>query len=294
VKVRKSARARRAVAAPIVIVGFGRLGGALALGLRAHRWPLAVFPRSETSVRRVVELGFSLADHETLANAAACILAVPDRVIQERAEVLAPDLGAKTALIHCAGALTLDAFGPEAVVRSRPLGSFHPLVAVSSLDDPLNGHTVAVSASAKPLLGVLKRMAADLGLEAIEVPEKTRAAYHAGAVLAAGGAVALLSSAVQAFDSAGIPEGPAVRALIALMRSALRGAERRGLSAGLTGPVVRGDADIVRAQLAALPRPESQLYRALSLFALDLAHDRLTPAQRGELEDALANRQNGR
>jgi len=87
-------------------------------------------------------------------------------------------------------------------------------------------------------------------------------------------------------DSAGIPEGPATRALLALMRSALRGAERRGL----TGPVVRGDAEIVRAQLAALPRSKSQLYRALSLFALDLAHDRLTPGQRGDLEDALADR----
>jgi len=286
--------AGRATRQPLVIVGFGRLGGALALGLRARRWPVAVFPRSDASVRRAVELGFHLADHEALAGAAACILAVPDRVIRERAEVLAPDLGKRTALVHCAGALTLDAFGPSKVVRSRSLGSFHPLVAVSSLDDPLTGHTVALSATARALMGVLKRMAADLGLQAIEVPERTRAAYHAGAVLAAGGAVALLSSAVQAFDSAGIAEAPAIRALIALMRSALRGAERRGLTAGLTGPVVRGDAEIVRAQLAALPRPESQLYRALSLFALDLAHDRLTPEQRGELEDALADRQGGR
>lgn len=280
--------------APVVIVGFGRLGGALSLGLRARGWPVAVFPRSATSVRRAAGLGFKLADHEMLASASECILAVPDRVIRERAEVLAPDLGPKTALIHCAGALTLDAFGPSKVVRSRPLGSFHPLVAVSSLDDPLEGHTAALSATTRPLMAVLKRMAADLGLQAIEVPEKTRAAYHAGAVLAAGGEVALLSSAVQAFDHAGIPQKPAIRALIALMRSALRGTERRGLAAGLTGPVVRGDAEIVRAQLAALPRPESQLYRALSLFALDLAHDRLTPEQRGELEDALADRQGGR
>ena len=98
---------------------------------------------------------------------------------------------------------------------------------------------------------------------------------------------------MQAFAAAGISEKVAVRSLIALQRSALRGVERRGLSAGLTGPVVRGDAEVVRAQLAALPRPISQLYRALSLFALDLAHDRLTPKQRGDLEDALADRTGG-
>jgi predicted short-subunit dehydrogenase-like oxidoreductase (DUF2520 family) len=277
----------------VVIVGFGRLGGALALGLRARGWPVSVFPRSAASVRRAGELGITLADHEHLAKAAACVLAVPDRVVRERAEALAADLGKKTALVHCAGALTLDAFGQDPAVRSRPLGSFHPLVAVSSPADPLAGHTVALSASSQPLLRTLRRMAEDLSLEALEVPEGTRAAYHAGAVLAAGGAVALLSSAVQAFESAGIKEAPAMRALIALTRSALRGAEQRGLSAGLTGPVVRGDAEVVRAQLAALPRPLSQLYRALSLFALDLAHDGLTPAQRGELEDALADRASG-
>ncbi|HVE85622.1 MAG TPA: DUF2520 domain-containing protein [Myxococcales bacterium] len=277
----------------LVIVGFGRLGGALALGLRARGWPLAVFPRSETSVRRAAELGFTLADHEDLARAAACVLAVPDRVVRERAEVLAPDLGKKTALVHCAGALTLEAFGPEKVVRSRPLGSFHPLVAVSSLDDSLAGHTVAVSASQQRLIPVLKQMARDLELHAIEVPERTRAAYHAGAVLVAGGSVALLSSAVEAFARARIPEAQATRALVALMRSALRGAEKRGLSAGLTGPVVRGDAEVVRSQLAALPRSISQLYRALSRFQLDLAHDRLTPHQRGELEDVLADRTGG-
>jgi len=292
---RGATRTRRAPngRAEVVIAGFGRLGGALALGLRARGWPVAVFPRSETSVRRAVELGITLADHEHLAGAAACVLAVPDRAVRERAEALAEDLGPRTALVHCAGALTLEAFGQAEAVRSRPLGSFHPLVAVSAPEDPLAGHAVAVSSPDRRLLALLRRMAEDLSMEAIEVPEATRAAYHAGAVLAAGGAVGLLSAAVQAFASAGVSEQVAVRALIALQRSALRGVERRGLSDGLTGPVVRGDAAIVRAQLSALPRPISQLYRALSLFALDLAYDRLTPEQRGELEDALADRTGG-
>jgi predicted short-subunit dehydrogenase-like oxidoreductase (DUF2520 family) len=277
----------------VAIVGFGRLGGALALGLRARGWPVCVFPRSDASVRRAAELGLTLADHEKLSTAEVCVLAVPDRVIASRAEELAADLGPQTALVHCAGALTLDAFGASAVVRAHPLGSFHPLCAVSSPQDRLAGHSVALCSQDKRLLSVLTRMAEDLQLDPIQVPEESRSAYHAGAVLAAGGAVALLSSAVQAFAAAGIRESQATRALIALMRSALHGVEQRGLTAGLTGPVVRGDAHIVRAQLAALPRSLSQLYRALSLFALDLAHDRLTPEQRGELEDVLANRTGG-
>jgi predicted short-subunit dehydrogenase-like oxidoreductase (DUF2520 family) len=274
----------------VAIVGFGRLGGALALGLKARGWPVCVFPRSEKSVRRAVELGLTLADPDLLREAAVCVLAVPDRVVRERAETIAADLGRRTALVHCAGALTLDALGTLPAVTSRPRGSFHPLCAVSSPLDRLDGHTVALSATTAGLLRTLRRMAEALGLHPIEVPEATRAAYHAGAVLSAGGAVALLSAAVQAFHGAGISEEEATPALIALMRSALRGVEQRGLSAGLTGPVVRGDADVVAAQLDALPRPISQLYRALSIWALDLAYDRLTPEQRGMLEDVLADR----
>src|SRR5262245_17250024 len=74
---------------PVVIVGFGRLGGALALGLRARGWPVCVFPRSDASVRRAAELGLTLADHEKLIAAEVCVLAVPDRVIASRAEELA-------------------------------------------------------------------------------------------------------------------------------------------------------------------------------------------------------------
>lgn len=278
---------------PVAIVGFGRLGGALALGLRAGGWPVSVFPRSDASVRRAVELGLTLADLDLLRGAAVCLLAVPDRAVRECAEAIAGDLGPRTALVHCAGALTLDALGSQPAVISRPRGSFHPLCAVSSPQDRLEGHTVALSTADGRLLKVLRGMARTLGLHPIEVPEATRAAYHAGAVLSAGGAVALLSAAVQAFRGAGISEREATLALIALMRSALRGVEQRGLSAGLTGPVVRGDADVVAAQLDALPRPISALYRALSIWALDLAHGRLTPEQRGMLEDVLADRRPG-
>ena len=41
----------------VVVVGAGRLGGALALALRAKRWPVRVLDRYEESRRRALELG---------------------------------------------------------------------------------------------------------------------------------------------------------------------------------------------------------------------------------------------
>jgi predicted short-subunit dehydrogenase-like oxidoreductase (DUF2520 family) len=139
----------------------------------------------------------------------------------------------------------------------------------------------------RTLKATLRRMAEQLELRVLEVPEEHRAAYHAGAVLSAGCAVALMSSAVEALGQAGIPEAQALAALLPLMRSALRGMEARGLAGGLTGPVVRADAEVITAHLQALPEEVTPVYRLLSLQALRLAGPRLSPEARATLERLL-------
>lgn len=270
---------------PVVIVGFGRLGGALARALAKARWPVAVFPRSDASVKRAAEGGYHLAEHELLQSAALCVYAVPDGAIGEMARKVEPDLGPHTAQVHCAGALTLDVFSAD-----RPRGSFHPLVAVSSPEDPLAGHAVALSASSPSLLTLLRGMAGDLGLTPLEVPESGRTAYHASAVLAAGSVVCLLSAAAQAFAKAGMSETEALAALAPLARSAIRGAEARGLTEALTGPVVRGDVDVVRRHLDVLPPDARDIYRALSYRAFVLIEERLPAPVRAAFLDLLEPR----
>jgi predicted short-subunit dehydrogenase-like oxidoreductase (DUF2520 family) len=215
------------------------------------------------------------------------LLCVPDKAVPEVARELARTLGRGAALVHCAGALSLKALGAP---RGRPLGSFHPLCAVSDPRDVLAGHAVAVSTRSRALKAVLRRMAEDLKLQVLEVPEARRAAYHAGAVLSAGSAVALLSVAVEALGHAGIPEHEALTALLPLMRSSLRGVEARGLIRGLTGPVVRGDASVVAAHLAALPPEIAKVYRLLSERALRLVGSRLPPEVHADLTKLLNER----
>ena len=288
VKPRRSSRKEPTPERPnVVIVGFGRMGGALALGLKRSGWPVSVLPRSGASLRRAVALGIPIADLDSLEEASICMLAVPDGAVAAVAEQVLLELGLSTALVHCAGALDLSVFGSGPMISRRMRGSFHPLAAVSDPEDPLEGHTVALSATGRPLMTVLKRMAEDLSLHAIEVPESKRAAYHAGAVLAAGGMVSLLASAVKAFEVAGIDEEDALRALLPLSRSALRGVEQRGLGPGLTGPVKRGDLAVVRAHLAALPEELGAIYRLLSLRAVELCSAHLPPETRAALDRLL-------
>ena len=171
---------------------------------------------------------------------------------------------------------------------ARWRGSWRPGSArASDTAHSLAGHAAALSSRSPALLRTLRRLARDAGLRAIEVPESGRAAYHAGAVLSAGGLVALASAAVEALEAAGVAPGQALEALRPLMRSALRGMEARGLAGGLTGPVRRGDAGVVKAHLAALPASVAEIYRPLSRRALVLAGPQLTPAARARLSRVL-------
>jgi predicted short-subunit dehydrogenase-like oxidoreductase (DUF2520 family) len=93
--------------------------------------------------------------------------------------------------------------------------------------------------------------------------------------MAASGLVSLLDAAIAAWGAAGVSEREAMTALAALMRSALAGGEARGAAAALTGPVVRGDAEVVRAHVRALPDDVLPIYLALQQRVLAHAAARL-------------------
>ncbi len=284
---KKTARKPAAPRSPprVVIVGFGRIGGVLALSLRDAGWDVSVLPRSADSVRRAAALRVFLADHDDLRAAQVCILAVPDSAVVPAMELVEDDLGPSTALVHCSGALPLSVF---ATARTkRPFGSFHPLAAVSDAKDSLAGHAVALASTDKKLHALLEKMAADLQMTPLEVPETGRSAYHAGAVLSAGLVVALLDAAVSSLEEAGLKREDAMKALLPLSKSALKGVESRGLEKGLTGPVVRGDVGVVQAHLESLPPELGSLYRLLSRRALRLTPN-LPPETRLALERLLA------
>lgn len=276
VKTRRPRQPTRRLKPKVVIVGAGRIGGALALGLSRAGWPISVLPREADSRRRVRTWGLALADDRALAEANLCVLAVSDPAVGQVAAQLSAKLSQDAALVHCAGALTLSAFGNHADVKRRPRGSFHPLRAVSDPRDDLSGHAVAISSNDPGLRALLRRMATDLRLTPLDVPESGRRAYHAGASTAAGGLVALASAAVSALVRAGVTERSATRALLPLMRSAIGGIERRGLRGALTGPIIRGDWEVVDQHLQALPSDLRNLYLSLAQQSLRLASPSLS------------------
>ena len=252
----------------LVVVGFGRVGSSIAPRFAQAGWRVSVLPRSSASVRRAAQQGLHLADHDDLQRATVCFLAVPDREIAHVAQHISTDLGPKTALVHFSGAM------PLSIMRGsprRPLGSFHPLAAISDGLAVLDGHAVAVAADTEPLRALLTRVANAIGMHPLSVPEENRAMYHAGALIASGLFVALLDASASALTMAGLSREEAIAAILPLANSALQGVVQRGLEGGLTGPVVRGDLAVVEAHLAALPSDLAGIYRLLSQRALALS-----------------------
>jgi predicted short-subunit dehydrogenase-like oxidoreductase (DUF2520 family) len=256
-----------------VVVGVGRLGSALSTQLVKAGWPVTVRTQSPAGRRQAKRLGLHEADAAALSRAELCLLTVPDGAVAAVARAVAPLLGRSTGLVHCAGALTLEVLQPAAA--GRPTGSFHPLVSVTGPETPLGGHSVAIATRSRVLAPLLGRLAGALGLRPLRVPEGGRSAYHAGAAMAASGLVSLLDAAIAAWTAAGVSEREAMTALAALMRSALAGGEARGAVAALTGPVVRGDAEVVQAHVRALPEDVLPIYLALQQRVLAHAAARL-------------------
>lgn len=226
------------------------------------------------------------------AGTTVALLAVPDAALAEVAHDLAFAGPAPPgcAALHLAGALTAEVLAPLHGV-GYAVGSFHPLQAVADpwlAIDRLFGISFAL-AGEPAAIAAGRRLADALAGHTLIVPPNMRPAYHAAAVMASNGLVAVLAGAVRLLDQVGIPEGDAAQALIPLVRGTLDNLEKLGVRGALTGPIVRGDADTVRLHLARLSPADRTLYCALGLELLRLARAAgLDEERAGELEALLA------
>jgi predicted short-subunit dehydrogenase-like oxidoreductase (DUF2520 family) len=268
-------------AAPrIGFVGAGPVGLTLARAFSAAGWPVVAVASRDPSRRAAFRAALpdvrAFAEPAGVLDEAAIIfLTVPDDAIATVAAGLR--LYSGQAIVHTSGSLGLDVLAP-AMAAGTMAGSFHPLVAFADTDAALaalSGATVAIEGD-EPMLSLLDQLAEAIGGQAVRIPSGGKAAYHAAAVLAAGGFVALLDAIAELGRGAGLDEAGALAIYAPLIRQSLANAERLGIRAALTGPIARGDAGTLRAHLAAM--------RTLAPGAIEL----YTAAARREIALATA------
>jgi predicted short-subunit dehydrogenase-like oxidoreductase (DUF2520 family) len=279
------------------IVVAGAVGTALGLALSKAGWPITAVASRDASrrerFRSLVPAVRAFAEPNALLDEVELvILSVPDDAIAAVAAGLR--LYSGQAIVHTSGLLGAEVLAP-AMAAGTQVGSFHPLVAFADTERAvaaLHGATIAVEGD-DDLVALLADMAEAVGGTAVRLAPGVKPAYHAAAVLAAGGVVALLDAIVELGRVIGLDEAATLAVYEPLIRQTLDNASALGVRAALTGPFTRGDVGTTEAHLAALEEhaPDVvELYRALGTRELRLARERgsLTPEGAARLADSLA------
>jgi predicted short-subunit dehydrogenase-like oxidoreductase (DUF2520 family) len=261
----------------IAIVGPGRLGSALALALRRAGYTISeiVSRSSITSKRKARQLGRKVDAHASttdraILDADLVWFCVPDREIAAASWQLANAVvWNKKTVFHSSGALASDELN---ALRRRGAGvaSVHPLMTFVSGSIPsLTGVPFAIEGDKAAVL-VARRIVRDLSGEAFTIRKQHKAAYHAWGAFTSPLLVALLVTAEELARRAGLSAVEARKKMLPIIRQTITNYEALGPAGAFSGPIVRGDAEIVRKHLEVLRKvPEAnKLYLTLARAAL--------------------------
>lgn len=276
----------------IAIVGPGRLGSALAQELRRAGFRISeiISRESAGSKRKARALAKKVKAQASTPKSADLDVrliwfCVPDRDIAKASSDLAARTQWKGKIVfHASGALPSDELD---VLRKRgaAAASVHPMMTfVRGTVPSLKGVPFAVEGDARAVR-VARQIARDLGGEAFTIRKQDKAAYHGWGAFASPLVVALLVSAEQVARAAGLSAAAARKRMLPIVRQTIANYARLGPAGAFSGPIVRGDAEIVRKHLQALKGiPEAkEVYLALARSALRY----LPVRQRAELKRAL-------
>jgi predicted short-subunit dehydrogenase-like oxidoreductase (DUF2520 family) len=223
------------------IVGRGRLGTALASGLRA-----AGLTVDGPLGRDAEPAGRGLAPREPeLADPPVVLLCVPDGEIAGAAARLAPGL----VVGHCSGATTLDALGAHEAF------SLHPLMTVTAAGAEFAGAGAAIAGSTPRALNIATQLADALGMSPVALADDDRGAYHAAASIASNFLITLEAGAERLAASAGVRR----ELLVPLVRATVENWASLGAARALTGPIARGDRLTVQRQREAVAQRAGDL-----------------------------------
>jgi predicted short-subunit dehydrogenase-like oxidoreductase (DUF2520 family) len=242
----------------IGVVGAGKVGAVLASALRAAGHEIvSVAGESAASRGRAEALlpGVPIAKPTDVARSCdLLLLTVPDDMLGNVVDTLvgAGAIRRGQHVCHTSGRHGLGVLASATAVGARPL-AMHPAMTFTgtTLDlDRLAGCVFGVTAADEDR-EYAEAMVDDLAGVPMFVPEDRRTLYHAGLAHGANHLVTLVTQAMELLAASGA-EDPAAT-LRPLLTAALDNALAHG-DAALTGPIVRGDVNTVRAHLADIAR----------------------------------------
>ncbi len=281
----------------IGFIGTGTTGTALAVRLSQKGYAVvAASSRSFSSAQKLAARIPGCNAYHTLQEVAdttqLTFITTPDDIIAQ----IASDIQWRSGhhVVHCSGAHSTDIL-KHAETYGAHTACFHPLQTFASIDhaiDNLPGSTFGIEAQDK-LLDILKGMANDLDGNWIILKQGDKALYHTAAVIASNYFVTLVKLSTDLWQTFGVPQEQAIKALDPLIKGTLHNIETIGLPNCLTGPIARGDTGTIKKHLDILQKQSPAVlttYKELGrqTIPIALAKGKIDTRQASDLQSILS------
>ena len=205
------------------------------------------------------------------------LISTPDDKIPDVVKIIERDIAGEghAAVLHTSGALSSAVLGPLSRL-GLSAGSCHPLQTFAS---PIRSLTLARGCyfcieGEQKAVKVARRFVRKIGARYFEVSTDMKGLYHAAAVLASGGVVALLATSFDMLSLCGLSEAEAIKILIPLVEGTISNLRAVGPARALTGPVRRGDVGTVEKNIRSIASANDDwlsVYRLMSERSLPIA-----------------------
>ncbi|MCK8824895.1 Rossmann-like and DUF2520 domain-containing protein [Fuchsiella alkaliacetigena] len=271
----------------VVIIGAGAVGQSFAYLLAENDYSILGFvSRSLSSAQAGVELlggGIATTEYDDFIKEADLILiTTPDQVIEGVAQKLFANqlVNKGSCLIHFSGAQTADIL-TSAAEASLDYGrlSLHPLQSIADIEAGIKKLPESFFTIEGNDLGrkVGQNIIQSLGADYEVISAEAKPLYHAAACVTSNYLVAIMDLALKMNEKVGISREQALKALMPLAEGTLANIKKMGSTEALTGPISRGDIEIIESHLESfkelLPE-ERELYQVLGTYTTEIAQQK--------------------
>lgn len=276
----------------IGFIGGGKVGFSLGKYLKENNFDVVgYFSKNVDSIKRAANFTntkefYSL--KEILSESDILFITTTDSEIESVWENL-KKLSIKNKIIcHCSGALSSEIFkGRE---NYNVFGySVHPLFPIKDKYESYKSLKEAVFTveGDETYINIIISMFSSIGNKVKEINKEDKIKYHKSAVLVSNLVLALISIGVDELESCGFYSDEALDSLYPLIKNNIKNIKEKGLYEALTGPVERGDLEIVKKHLEASTDENKEIYKLLSKKLLEIGKKKNENKDYKEMEDFL-------
>lgn len=270
----------------IGIIGTGKLGSSLAVALQSKGFKISGLYsiRGVSQNELCTNLGIFIENDlkKTIDRSDIIFITVPDSQIKNTAIQISQTVEAdglkSKCFFHMSGALTSD----ELVDLGTGIytGSLHPIQTFAgSVNDPniFEGIYFGFEGCSDAYLAA-KCLVDSLSGKIINIQKAYKPIYHACACIISNYTVTLSYTVEKLLRVMNVEDQIGINAFLPLLKGTVANIEKFGSMMSLTGPISRGDLNVIKDHIEALNKKsgclENELYRVMALATADLACDK--------------------